>query len=121
MSLYLFTIPILNIRFAIDILLDKPASDEIQFNILSVVVDNIKNYCEFRSLQVRYAGKKLLIEIEVVLPYDFTIEQKYELEKRFDKQIKDIYSNSITRLYVIPCNRDCSENDQLNCPIKNKQ
>ncbi|MCX8055521.1 MAG: hypothetical protein N3A67_07635 [Ignavibacteria bacterium] len=121
LSLYLFIIPISNIKNAIDILIDKPASDEIQFNILSVVVENIKNYCEFRRLQVRSAGKKLLVEIEVVLPYDFTIEQKYKLEKRFDKQIKDIYLNSITRLYVVPCNRDCSENDQLDCPIRKPQ
>jgi divalent metal cation (Fe/Co/Zn/Cd) transporter len=118
LSLYLFLISISNIKFAIDILIDKPASDEIQFNILSVVVDNIKNYCEFRRLQVRSAGRLLLVEIEVVLPYDFTIEQKYELEKRFDMQIKDIYSNSITRLYVIPCNKDCSENNPLDCPIR---
>ncbi|MEJ5244402.1 MAG: hypothetical protein WHV28_01695 [Bacteroidota bacterium] len=121
LSLYLFIIPISNIKNAIDILIDKPASDEIQFNILSVVVENIKNYCEFRRLQVRSAGKKLLVEIEVVLPYDFTIEQKYKLEKRFDKQIKDIYLNSITRLYVVPCNRDCSENDKLDCPIRKPQ
>jgi len=121
LSLYLFIIPISNIKNAIDILIDKPASDEIQFNILSVVVENIKNYCEFRRLQVRSAGKKLLVEIEVVLPYNFTIEQKYKLEKRFDKQIKDIYLNSITRLYVVPCNRDCSENDQLDCPIRKPQ
>lgn len=121
LSIYLFIIPISNIKNAIDILIDKPASDEIQFNILSVVVENIKNYCEFRRLQVRSAGKKLLVEIEVVLPYDYTIEQKYKLEKRFDKQIKDIYLNSITRLYVVPCNRDCSENDQLDCPIRKPQ
>lgn len=117
---YNFITPIKNLNFAFNHLLEKTADDEKQFNILAVIVENIKNYCEFRSLYVRTAGKKLFIEIDIVLPYDYTIEQKYALERKFEEQIKAIYPNSITRLYVIPCSMECLRDGKFTCPIKNK-
>jgi divalent metal cation (Fe/Co/Zn/Cd) transporter len=117
-AIYLFVLPLKNINFAIRQLLDNTVSDEIQFNIIAVIVENLQNFCEFKSLHVRFAGKKLFIEIDVVLPWDFTIEQKFSLEKHFEKQIKEIYPNSIFRLYVLPCNRECITENRIQCPLK---
>lgn len=117
-ALYLLILPLKNISVALKQLLDNTASDEIQFNIIAVIVDNLHNFCEFKSLHVRYAGKKLFIEIDVVLPWDYTIEQKFILEKNFEKQIKEIYPNSIFRLYVVPCKRECLTDQKIQCPLR---
>lgn len=116
---YALIFPIKGAKSAFNQLLDRTVDDEIQFNILATVVDNINNFCEFKSLHTRQSGKDLFIELDVVMPYDFTIEQKFDLEKKMRDSIKAKYPNSIPRMYVVPCEKDCIIDGKCKCPVKN--
>jgi divalent metal cation (Fe/Co/Zn/Cd) transporter len=111
-------VPLTHGKEALFQLLDKTLPEHVQFDILSVISENIGRICEFRAVHSRRSGKDIFIEIDVVLPYDYTLEQAFILEQDIQKNLILKYSNAITRLYVIPCKRDCIHNDKRNCPVK---
>lgn len=117
---YALIIPLKGARTAFNQLLDRTVDEEIQFNLLSVVAENINRFCEFKAMHTRQSGKDLFIELDVIMPFDYSIEQKYELEKTIQKSIKEKYPNSIPRLYVIPCNRECIKDGRCTCPVRGK-
>ncbi len=117
---YALVFPIRGAKAAFNQLLDRTADEDIQFNLLAVIAENINNFCEFKAMHTRQSGKDLFIELDVVMPYDFTMEQKYEVEQKISSSIKEKYSNSIPRLYVIPCQKDCIIDGKCTCPVKNR-
>lgn len=114
-------VPLQHGKSAINQLLDKTLSDDVQFTILSVVAENITNFCEFKSVHTRQSGKDIFVEIDVVMPFDFTFEQAYPMEKKITESVRALYANSIVRMYAVPCPRDCIKNGVCYCPVKRAQ
>jgi ferrous-iron efflux pump FieF len=119
-GLILFSIknPLRLIRNAINQLLDRTVPETIQFDIIAVIAENINRFCEFKNLHSRQSGKDIFIEIDVVLPYDFTLATAHRLEKEIGDNIKEKYPNAIPRLYAVPCDKDCIHSSYRNCPVK---
>ncbi|MBX7155481.1 MAG: cation diffusion facilitator family transporter [Candidatus Kapaibacterium sp.] len=111
-------VPLKHGKEAINQLLDKTLPDEIQFDILAVVAENISSFCEFKSVHTRQSGKDIFVEIDVVMPFDFTFEQAYPMEKVMKEAIQQKYPTAITRIYAVPCPRDCIRNGVSYCPVK---
>lgn len=111
-------IPIKFGKKSIDQLLDRTLPEKFHYDILSVIAENFKNICEFKTLYARQSGKDIFIEIDVVLPYDFTLSEAYEIEQKIIGEIKSLYPNAIPRLYVVPCSKDCVYDDINHCPVK---
>lgn len=112
-------VPIKHGREAINQLLDKTLSDEIQFDILAVVAENVNNFCEFKSVHTRQSGKDIFVELDVIMPYDYTFEQAYPIEETMRDSIRKKYPSAIARIYAVPCPRDCIRNGKSYCPVKN--
>lgn len=111
--------PLSNIGNSIDQLTDRKLPEHIQFDLIGIVAENLNRFCKFSTMHTRQSGDDLFIEIDIVLPWDYTIEQKFNLEKDLKAAILQKYPKSIFRLYVIPCDKDCiDENGCSNCPIK---
>lgn len=106
-----------NILEAVNQLLDKPVSEEIQFNILAAVSENINLMCEFQSIHTRKSGGDVFIEMDVVLPHDYTLKQAYELEHKIRNSIREKHPEANLRLYIKPCLIDCHYGSTKNCPI----
>ncbi|ROL56013.1 cation diffusion facilitator family transporter [Bacteroidetes/Chlorobi group bacterium Naka2016] len=111
-------IPIKFGKKSIDQLLDRTMPEKFHYDILSVIAENFKNICEFRNIYARQSGKDIFVEIDVVLPYDFTLAEAYEIEKKITNEIRTMYSNAIPRIYVVPCSKDCIYDNINHCPVK---
>lgn len=116
--IFALKVPIEGSRNALNQLLDKTVSDEIQFKLLAVVSENINKMCEFKRVHTRQSGKDIFIELDIVLPYDYTVKQKYDMEKEIRNRILEEYPTSIPRVYAIACESNCDHNGQTTCPVK---
>ncbi len=113
--------PLKNARAAFNQLMDRTIDENLQFELLAVIAENLHKMCEFKSIHTRQSGKDIFIELDIIMPFDYTIEQKYELEQTICEQIKKKFPTSIPRLYVVPCNKDCVFPDKRTCPIRINQ
>lgn len=111
-------IPLKHSRNAVDQLLDRTLPDSIQFDIIAVVAENINSFCEFRSVHTRQSGRDLFVELDVVMPFDYTFEQAFPLEKTITESIKKKYPTAVARIYATPCPRDCIRDGKCFCPVK---
>jgi cation diffusion facilitator family transporter len=99
-------------------LLDRTLAEDIQMELLTVIAENIDAFCEFRSIHTRQSGKDLFIEMDLVMPFDFTLEENFEVEKRMRQTVSVKYPTAIFRLYATPCPRDCIKGEKCFCPVK---
>lgn len=106
-----------NIKEAIHQLLDKPVSEDIQFNVIAAISENINMMCEFRSFHTRKSGEDIFIELDVILPHDYTLDQCNDLEIRIRDFLKEKHPEANPRLYPIPCKRDCHYGSTQYCPV----
>ncbi|MCX7879561.1 MAG: cation diffusion facilitator family transporter [Ignavibacteria bacterium] len=109
-------IPIKFGKKSIEQLLDRTLPEEFHYNILSVIAENFRSICEFKNVYARQSGKDIFVEIDIVLPYDMTLEQAYEIEKNIVSKIKSLYPSSLPRIYVTPCKKDCIHENTNTCP-----
>ncbi|MBK9249930.1 MAG: cation diffusion facilitator family transporter [Ignavibacteria bacterium] len=111
-------IPVLYGREALNQLLDKTVAEDIQMDLLTVIVENIDSFCEFKSVHTRQSGKDLFIEIDLVMPFDYTLEQNFVLENKIKDRVLEKFPTSIFRIYATPCPQDCMKNGKCFCPVK---
>lgn len=111
-------IPIKYGKKSIDQLLDRTLPEQFHYDILSVIAENFKFLCEFQTIFTRQSGKDIFVEIDIVLPYDFTLEDAYFIQKNIEEKIKQIYPNALPRVYYSPCKRDCIREKSNTCPVK---
>lgn len=116
--IFALKVPLKGSKQAINQLLDRTLPDEIQFNILGVVAENLPKMCEFRNVHTRQSGKDIFIEIDVVMPNDYTIQEKWNLEVEIKESILKLYPTAVPRLYTVPCKGDCTVNGVSYCPVK---
>lgn len=99
-------------------LLDRTLPDEMQYEILAVIADNHTRMCEFKSVHTRQSGKDIFIEIDLVMPYDYSLERLYTLEDDILKGLHSKFPTAIPRVYVMPCDRSCESTGVTMCPVK---
>jgi divalent metal cation (Fe/Co/Zn/Cd) transporter len=110
--------PLTEFKNSFDQLVDKNLPEHVQFDLIGVIAENLHRMCRFNTMHTRQSGNDKFIELDIVLPYDYTIEQKYKLEIDLKAAILKKYPDSILRLYVVPCDKDCEFEDGSKCPIK---
>lgn len=111
-------VPLKGSRDALNQLLDRTLPESIQFDIIAVVAENLNNMCEYKQVHTRRSGKDIFIEIDITMPYDYTLNEIMYLENQMKNLIKDKYPTAIPRIYVTPCDGDCVHGGVSNCPIK---
>lgn len=116
--IFALKVPLKGSKDALNQLLDRTLPDEIQFNILGVVAENLTKMCEFRNVHTRQSGKDIFIEIDVIMPNDYTIDEKWALEVEIKNKILKLYPTAVPRLYTTPCKGDCIQNGVSYCPVK---
>ncbi|HRK58364.1 MAG TPA: cation diffusion facilitator family transporter [Candidatus Kapabacteria bacterium] len=115
---YTVSIPLRHGKNALDQILDKTLPENVQMDILSSIIARFDSFCEFKAVHTRQSGRDIFIEIDLILPFDWTLEQSRELEKNIAHDLKEKYPTSIMRLYAQPCPRDCFRNGECFCPLK---
>ncbi len=116
--LFALKVPLKGSRDALNQLLDRTLPENVQFDILAVVAENLSRMCEFKEVHTRQSGKDIFIEIDIIMPYDFKLEQIVGLEKDMQEALKEKYPTAVPRIYVTPCSKDCVHYGKSFCPVK---
>jgi divalent metal cation (Fe/Co/Zn/Cd) transporter len=116
--IFCLKVPLTHGKDALNQLLDRTLPESMQFDIIAVIAENINRMCEFKSTSTRRSGKDIFIEIDVVMPYDFTLEEAFKLEEDIHTSIKEKYPTALPRLYATPCQKDCIYDNSSHCPVK---
>lgn len=111
-------IPIKYGKKSIEQLLDRTLPEQFHYDILSVIAENFKFLCEFQTIYTRQSGKDIFVEIDVVLPYDFTLDEAFYVQKQIEDKIKEKYPYALPRVYYSPCKHDCVYQNSNHCPVK---
>jgi cation diffusion facilitator family transporter len=111
-------VPLKHGREAFRQLLDRTLPDEMQYEILGVIAENHDRMCEFKSVHTRQSGKDIFIEIDLVMPYDYRLEELYTLESKILDKLHGSFPTAIPRVYVTPCDRSCDHSTGTTCPVK---
>ncbi len=111
-------VPLTHGREAIKQLLDRTLPDSMQFEILAIIAENFTHMCEFKGVHTRQSGKDIFIEIDLVMPYDYTLEHLYQLERQILERLHEKFPTAVPRVYVTPCDRNCIRDGVTHCPIK---
>lgn len=118
---YALKIPLQGSKEALDQLLDKTLPEAEQLKIISVIAESTEYMCEFKSVHTRRSGKDIFIEIDVIIPFDSTIAEKYQAEDMISRKIKEQFPTSVPRLYGIPCSGECTLSEKgYSCPLREK-
>lgn len=99
-------------------LLDRTLPDKMQFDILKIIAENNNRMCEFKRVHTRRSGKDIFIEIDLVMPYDYTLDELYVLENDMVSSLHQTFPTAIPRVYVTPCDRTCEFQGASHCPVK---
>jgi divalent metal cation (Fe/Co/Zn/Cd) transporter len=109
--------PLKGSRDALNQLMDRTVSEDVQMKLLSVVSRNHQNICEFKAIHTRQSGKDIFVELDIILPFDESMKYKDELEKKIANEIKEIAPNAVPRVYAVSCDGKCLCGNQRNCPV----
>lgn len=112
LTLFALVVPLKGSKDALNQLLDRTIPDEVQLKFLSVITKNHTNICEFKAIHTRQSGKDIFIELDIILPFDESMEYKDTLEKKIAKEIIDINSNAVPRVYAKACEGKCLDKEK---------
>lgn len=113
-------VPLTHGREALQQLLDRTLPDEQQYEILAIISENVGNMCAFNGVHTRRSGKDIFIEIDLVMPYDYSLERLYDLERGILSRLRGTFPTAIPRVYVTPCDRSCNHDGVSSCPVKSR-
>ncbi len=117
---YAMKIPLKGSKEALEQLLDKTLPESDQLEIISVIAENAEHFCEFQSVHTRRSGKDIFIEVDMIMPFDSAISDKYQAEDIIKRRFKEKFPTSVTRVYGIPCDGQCLNAEGKNsCPLRN--
>ena len=117
LTIYALRVPLKGSLSALNQLLDRTLSKKVQDEILDIIRSNANQMCEFIDIHSRQSGKDIFIELDIILPFDYTMKQKSEVETKLQNAIKEKYPNAISRIYALSCQGNCKNDGIRNCPI----
>ena len=74
LTLFALVVPLKGSKDALNQLLDRTIPDEVQLKFLSVITKNHTNICEFKAIHTRQSGQDIFIELEIILPFDVSLD-----------------------------------------------
>lgn len=111
-------VPLEHGREAFRQLLDRTLPDRMQYEVLGVIAENTKHMCEFKRVHTRQSGRDIFIEIDLVMPFDHTLEDLYNTEQKLVDGLREKFPTAVPRVYVTPCDRRCKLPHGSTCPLK---
>ncbi len=101
-------------------LTDRTLPENMQQEILDIISGAQGRMCEFRNLHTRQSGRDIFVEIDLVMPSDYRLDELYPLELELVAKIRKRFPTAIPRVYVMPCDGWCNRADGTSaCPVKN--
>lgn len=100
-------------------LTDRTLPPEMQEEVLAIIEENKHDMCEFQGVHTRQSGRDIFIEIDMMMPYDYRLDQLYRIERALLVKLRQRFPTAIPRVYVTPCDGHCNQADgSTTCPLK---
>ena len=52
------------------------------------------------------------------MPYDYSLEDLYDLEQEILQRLRKTFPTAVPRVYVTPCDHSCDLPEGTMCPVK---
>ncbi|MEA3489165.1 MAG: cation diffusion facilitator family transporter [Candidatus Omnitrophota bacterium] len=88
-------------------LLDASVEEDSQIEILKQLSNHINDYCEFKELKTRTAGRKKFVEFSLIVPENITFRRGHEIRNTLERDIKAGIPNCEVVIKMEPCSEDC--------------
>lgn len=88
-------------------LLDASVEEDSQIEILRQLSKYIHNYCEFKDLRTRTAGRTKFVEFSLVVPAEISLKKGHEIVAHLEDDIQKHISNAEVNIRMLPCKMDC--------------
>lgn len=100
-------------------LTDRTLPSEMQYEILAIIEESAHKMCEFQSVHTRQSGRDIFIEVDVIMPFDYRLDQLYPIERELLVKLRERFPTAIPRVYMTPCDKHCVLADGCSsCPVK---
>jgi cation diffusion facilitator family transporter len=98
-------------------LLDASIEEESKMDVIKVLSKHFHNYCDFKDLRTRSAGRKKFIELKLVLPEHINFKNGHKIAYALEADIRESIPDSDVLVKMEPCTGDCAFAQRKdNCP-----
>jgi cation diffusion facilitator family transporter len=88
-------------------LLDASVEEGGQIEILKQLTKYMKDFCEFKDLKTRSAGRNKFVELKIVLPENIIFKEGHDLVMAIENDISSSMNNCAVTVKMEPCKKDC--------------
>lgn len=88
-------------------LLDTSVEEDSQMEILKQLTRHMGEFCEFRNLRTRTAGRHKFVEFNLIVPETISFKEGYKTISELERDIKASIPSSEVMIKMSPCNMDC--------------
>ncbi len=89
-------------------LLDASIAEESQMDVIKALARHAENYCDFRNIRTRSAGRKQFVDIHLVMPEHISVKHAHRITSALKQDIASSISESEVTIHIEPCRKDCA-------------
>lgn len=88
-------------------LLDASVEEDSQMEILKQISKHMKNFCEFKDLKTRTAGRNKFVEFKLIVPEDISFKKGSQIVEDIENEIRSNITDCSVLIKMEPCKKDC--------------
>ncbi len=100
-------------------LLDASIEESSQLDVVKALARHYHNYCNFKDIKTRTAGRKKFVNIHLVMPEHLSLNRVHRVARELKHDLAGVLSEGEVVIHIEPCNRDCVHvRDNKKCPYE---
>ncbi len=88
-------------------LLNATIEEESMMDVINILGRYFEHYCEFSDLRARSAGRKIFVEVRLVLPEQMPLAHRHVIAVNMEKDIAQNVPGVEVTIKTAPCRRNC--------------
>jgi cation diffusion facilitator family transporter len=98
-------------------LLDASIGEESQMEVLKALASHHEEYCDFKDIRTRSAGRKKFVDIHLIVPGHLSVKEVHEITSEIESDVSAAISESEVTMHIEPCSGNCAyRNSNRPCP-----
>ncbi len=89
-------------------LLDASLGETSQMDVVKILAKHFDQYCNFKNIKTRSAGRKQFVDIQLVMPAHISVKAAYKTALKLKNDIASAISESEVTVHTEPCLMDCT-------------
>lgn len=89
-------------------LLDASIGEAGQMDVVKALAKHFDNYCSFKDIKTRTAGRRQFVDIHLVVPEHISVKEAHAVASTLRHDIESTVSESDVTVHIEPCARNCA-------------